>query len=448
METVLQNFIKSLRAAGVRISVTESIDAMHATRLVGYGDRQILKDTLGSALAKSLLDKDIFNDCFDRFFVAKDFSEPEGEEQAIGEIASTSNDAQLTQMVLSGDSTALSMAMRDAAQKIDISNIMFFTQKGLYMHRILQGMGMEGLDRDIRHLSKEEDRDSKQKARLLKAARTYLMENVRNFVEQQFSIFAGSVTDDIIEKYLRNVRLSNLEQREYDRMHRIIQKMVKRLNDIHSRKRKVEKRGHLDLRKTLRANLAYDGLLCDLRWKSKKVEKPDIVAICDVSRSVEAVARFMLLFLYSLNEAVARIRSFIFCSNLVEVSHIFDGYDVDEALVRLQKGVGLGILFGSTDYGQSFLDLKHKFLDAFTNKTTVILLGDARNNYGDPETETLKLLHERSKLLIWLNPEPPSFWGTGDSEMKRYLPYCSYVRECSTANHLERVVDYLLRMRD
>jgi len=82
-----------------------------------------------------------------------------------------------------------------------------------------------------------------------------------------------------------------------------------------------------------------------------------------------------------------------------------------------------------------------------TNKTTLLILGDARNNYNDPETGILRLLHERSKRVIWLNPEPPSFWGTGDSEMKRYLPYCSLVRECSTVNHLERAVDFLLKPR-
>jgi len=155
----------------------------------------------------------------------------------------------------------------------------------------------------------------------------------------------------------------------------------------------------------------------------------------------------MLLFLYSLNEEVARIRSFIFCSNLVEVGHVFEEYEVEEALVRLQKGIGLGIQLGSTDYGGSFLDFKRDWLDTVTNKTTVLILGDARNNYGDPETEILKLIHERSRSLLWLNPEPPSFWGTGDSEMKKYLAYCTIVKECSTVNHLERVVDLLLRMR-
>jgi hypothetical protein len=447
MDQVLQNLITVLRGSGIRISVAESIDAMCAAQLMGYDDRQILKDTLSATLAKSQPEKEIFDDCFDRFFTLEDFSEPETDSPEVPEIEPGDEDSTLAQMLLSGDMAGLSMSMRETAQKIEISGIMFFTQKGLYIRRILQGMGMEGLEHNIRELSKEDGASSRQKTRILKEAERLLFEKVRNFVEQQFSLYAGSVTDEIMERYLRDVRLSNLEQRDFARMRVIIKKMVKRLNDLHSRKKKVFKRGCLDLKKTLRANLAYEGILCDLRWKAKKIDKPDIVAICDVSRSVEAVARFMLLFLYSLNEEVARIRSFIFCSNLVEVGHVFEEYEVEEALVRLQKGIGLGIQLGSTDYGGSFLDFKRDWLDAVTNKTTVLILGDARNNYGDPETDILKLIHERSRSLLWLNPEPPSFWGTGDSEMKRYLAYCTTVKECSTVNHLERVVDLLLRMR-
>jgi uncharacterized protein with von Willebrand factor type A (vWA) domain len=155
----------------------------------------------------------------------------------------------------------------------------------------------------------------------------------------------------------------------------------------------------------------------------------------------------MLLFLYSLNEAVAKISSFVFCSNLVEVTHVFEQYRVEEALVRLQKGTGLGLRLGRTDYGQAFRDFKENWFAVLTHTTTVLILGDARNNYGDPRTDVLKLIHERAKRVVWLNPEPLSFWGTGDSEMKKYIPYCYLAKECSTVKHLERVVDFLLRSR-
>ena len=445
MEHVLQDLIAALRGSGVRISVSESIDAMNALRLMGYDNKQILKASLSATLAKSRHDKVLFDSCFDRFYSLDDFIDPETNFCSTPDSEPAKEDSPLTWMLLSGDNTGLSLSMREAARETDISSIWFFTQKSLYIQRILRGMGQEDLHRDIQRLSKEHDRPSQQKVRALKQAKTLLFENVRNFVEQQFSLFAGSATEKILERYLRDIRLSNLEQQDFQRIHVIIKKMVKRLNSLHSRRRKTSKRGALDLKKTLRENVAYQGLIFRPQWKAKKINRPDLMVLCDVSRSVQMVARFMLLFLYGLNEEVARIRSFIFCSNLIEVSHIFEEYPVEEALVRLQRGVGLGIFLGRTDYGQSLLDFKEKWLDVVSNKTTVLILGDARNNYGNPQTDILKLIHERNKKLIWLNPESPSFWGTGDSEMKRYLPYCSFARECSTVNHLERVVDSLLQ---
>ena len=429
MEHVLQDLIAALRGSGVRISVSESIDAMNALRLMGYENRQILKASLSATLAKSRHDKALFDSCFDRFYSLDDFIDPETNFCSTPDSEPAKEDSPLTWMLLSGDNTGLSLSMREAARETDISSIWFFTQKSLYIQRILQGMGQEDLNRDIQRLSKEHDRPSQQKVRALKQAKTLLFENVRNFVEQQFSLFAGSATEKILERYLRDIRLSNLEQQDFQRIHVIIKKMVKRLNSLHSRRRKTSKRGALDLKKTLRENVAYQGLIFSPQWKSKKINRPDLMVLCDVSRSVQTVARFMLLFLYGLNEEVAKIRSFIFCSNLVEVSHIFEEYPVEEALVKLQRGVGLGIFLGRTDYGQSLLDFKEKWLDVVSNKTTVLILGDARNNYGNPQTDILKLIHERNKKLIWLNPEAPPFWGTGDSEMKRYLPYCSFSQE-------------------
>ena len=445
MEHVLQDLIAALRGSGVRISVSESIDAMNALRLMGYDNRQILKTSLSATLAKSRHDKALFDSCFDRFYSLDGFIDPEINFCSTPDSEPAKEDSPLTWMLLSGDNTGLSLSMREAAREADISSIWFFTQKSLYIQRILRGMGQEDLNRDIQRLSKEHDHPSQQKVRALKKAKTLLFENVRNFVEQQFSLFAGSATEKILERYLRDIRLSNLEQQDFQRIHVIIKKMVKRLNSLHSRRRKTSKRGALDLKKTLRENVAYQGLIFSPKWKAKKINRPDLMVLCDVSRSVQTVARFMLLFLYGLNEEVAKIRSFIFCSNLVEVSHIFEEYPVEEALVRLQRGVGLGIFLGRTDYGQSLLDFKEKWLDVVSNKTTVLILGDARNNYGNPQIDILKLIHQRNKKLIWLNPESPSFWGIGDSEMKRYLPYCSFARECSTVNHLERVVGSLLQ---
>ena len=445
MEPVLLDLIAALRASGVRISPSETMDALKAAALVGYEDRMILQDSLSAALAKSRHEKELFEICFDRYFSFDGFSNPEEEHPVPSPATPDDQDSPLTRMLLSGDNTALSISMREAAKKAKISEIYFFTQKSLYVQRILKGMGLEGLNRDIESLLSNQSAQSQQKAGALREGRAILFEKVRDFVEGQFSLFAASATEEILDKHLRGLQLSNLEQRDFYRMHAIIKRMVKPINDHHSRRRKRARRGSLDLKTTLRENIAYQGMIFKPQWKTRKIDRPDMVVLCDISRSVATVARFMLLFLYSLNEEVAKISSFIFCSNLVEVTHLFDKYDVDEALVRLQKGVGLGIHLGRTDYGQALKDFKESWLDKVTNKTTVLILGDARNNYGNPETGILRLLHKRGKRVIWLNPESPPFWGTGDSDMKKYLPFCSIARKCSTVNHLEQVVGLLLR---
>jgi len=447
MEQVLQDLITALRRSGVRISLSESMDAVSAAKLIGYDDRTMLKDSLAATLAKSQPEKEIFKACFDLFFSLDDSLDTDNGGRIPSSGATDGEDSPLTRMVLAGDNAGVSMAMREAGEHVRIEGIRFFTQKSLYAQKIMKHMGLEGLDGDIRRLQEDKALSSQQKARALQQARAQLHEKVRDFVERQYTLFAHAATEEMMLKYLRDARLSHVEQQDFERIHVLVRKMVKRLNDVHSRRKKRSKRGWLDFKRTLRDNLAYQGLLFEQRWKARKVDRPEILALCDVSRSVQTVARFMLLFLYSINEAVARTRSFIFCSNLVEASHTFEEHPVEEALVRLQRGQGLEIQFGRTDYGQAFRDFKERWLKLVTNKTTLLILGDARNNYNDPETGILRLLHERSKRVIWLNPEPPSFWGTGDSEMKRYLPYCSLVRECSTVNHLERAVDFLLKPR-
>ncbi len=391
METVLREFLASLRNAGVRVSMNEALDAAATIKAVGYNDRQILKDSLSASLAKSLREKGVFNSCFDRFFSA-------GIMKALDNLSPPGRVAvpglsPLAAMILAGDRTGLSVSMSVAARKVELSAISFFTQKSLYTQRILHEMGQEELKQDIHRISEPDSSWSKQSIEDLQAGRERLFEEVKDFVEKQYGLYASSVPEQIMESYLKRVSLSNVEQQDFERMRRIIQKMAQRLNDRYSRRRKKAHRGALDLKTTLRKNLAYQGLIFDPCWKGKKSDRPEFMVLCDVSRSVQAFSRFMLLFLYSLHEELARIRSFLFCTNLVEGSHVFEECGVEEALAKLKSGAGLDLTLGRTDYGQSLQDFKEKVLDRVTHKTTVIILGDARNNYGDPRTDVLKRVH-------------------------------------------------------
>ena len=447
MDRILSEFIVSLRHAGVRISVSETLDALQSVRLVGYGNRDTLRDSLLAALPKSDREKEIFSRCFDLFFSFDHFAGADAVADAGLTASRPEADSPLQKALLDGDQAALVMAMRDAAREAGLPDIQFFTQRSAYALRILDRMGLPALDVRLQAMQSSGAPGSAQQAAALEKARTFLVDNVRRYVEQQLALNTPTATEDLLTSYLRHAKLSMLEQQHFQDMHLIIQRMVKRLNDIHSRRRKASRRGQLDFKKTLRRNITYQGFLFDPKWKRRKIERPDLVVLCDISRSVMRTVRFLLLFLYGLNKAIIRIRTFAFCSNLIEITSIFDEYPVGVAVEKIRLGADLPILMGRTDYDQSFRDFKANHLDSVTRKTTVIILGDARNNYAEAQTGILKAMYERSKRLIWLNPETPSFWGTGDSEMKKYAPFCSVVKECNTLHHLEGVVTSLVHHR-
>ncbi|MDO9558063.1 MAG: VWA domain-containing protein [Syntrophales bacterium] len=447
MDRVLSDFIVSLRHAGVRISISETLDALQSVRLVGYNDRETLRDALLAALPKSAPEKEIFARCFDHFFSFDYFADADATAGPDSATVRAATDFSLPRTLLSGDQAALVMAMREAARAANLMDIRFFTQRSLYTLRILDRMGLPALDAQIQAMQADGSPGAAQQASALEKARTFLVDNVRRYVAQQLTLNTPTATQNLLTSYLRHAKLSMLEQQHFQDMHSIIQRMVKRLNDLHSRRRKASRRGQLDFKKTLRKNITYQGFLFDPKWKKRKIERPDLVVICDISRSVMRTVRFLLLFLYGLNKAIVRIRTFIFCSNLIEITSIFDEYPVEVAVEKIRLGADLPILMGRTDYDQSFRDFKANHLDSVSRKTTVLILGDARNNYAEAQTGILKMIYERSKRLIWLNPEPPPFWGTGDSEMKKYIPFCSMVKECNTLHHLEGVVTSLVHHR-
>lgn len=224
-------------------------------------------------------------------------------------------------------------------------------------------------------------------------------------------------------------------------MQALVRKLAKRLVALHSRRRKVAQRGVLDVRHTIRRNIEFDGLLFDVVWRRRKIERPKIVAVCDVSGSVANVARFLLLFLYSVSEVLPKVRSFVFSSVLAEVTELFATHAVEEAVTITLQRHG----WGSTDYGMAFAQLVEQALDDIDHRTTVLIVGDARSNHGYAGLRELRLVHARAKRVIWLNPESRAFWGIGDSEMPRLATACDRVDPCRSLRQLEHLVGELMR---
>ncbi|MCU0554743.1 MAG: VWA domain-containing protein [Syntrophales bacterium] len=444
MDRVLEQFVTVLRRSGVRVSVSETMDAVRAAALSGYEDRQLLKDVLGASLAKTRPEKRIFEECFDVFFNVESFGSGNNCSRPPGTAPAEPSGAPLTQMLLSGSGSGLALAFREAAQASGIKDIRYPFQRGLYMQKLLQAMGLDGLNGDIQDQAARGGPEAAALAKTLEAMRDELMDQARDLVERQLDLYASRRYDEMLERQLSHTNLSALEERDLIRMQAIVQRLVKRLKDRYSRRPKVARRGQLDLKRTMRRNIVYGGIPFDPRWKDRRIERPELVVLCDVSRSVSNVVRFLLLILYSLNEVISRIRSFAFCTNLVEVSACFGKYAVHEAISRILSGEGLPLVLRKTDYGRSLAEFREQHADCLSRRATVVILGDARSNFGNPRTDILRFVSERCRRLIWLNPESPLRWESGDSEMKKYRPYCTLVRECSTLHHLELVVGSLL----
>jgi uncharacterized protein with von Willebrand factor type A (vWA) domain len=448
MREELHRFFRAARGAGVRVSPAESIDAMKAVADVGFADRGILRDTLLLTLAKSEEEKQALGECFDLFFSqpeAKDPAAPDDVDKVDGAESGASGPeagddpgapapelGDLAQMLMSRDRNAIAAAMAKASSTASLADIRYFTQRGIFSSRILEQLGIERLRDDLDALTASRPADAERLASALEALR----ENVRDVVNQALVLYGREETESLRNEILRNAPLARLERRQVEQMKALIRAIARRLRERYSKPRKRQRRGHLDTRKTLRRNAAWGGVPFLTSWKRRHRDRPKIVAICDVSGSVAQVSDFFLLLIHSLHEVVDDVRSFAFSGHLIEVSDILDTKSPEEAMSEIMSKVG----FGSSDYGGSFVDFEKGFLRSVTPKTTVIVLGDARTNNLDPRADILRTISERSKRLVWLNPEGRMAWGWGDSEMPRYAAFCSVVRQCATAKQLERAV--------
>jgi uncharacterized protein with von Willebrand factor type A (vWA) domain len=448
MDSILAGFIRALRAAGAEASTAESIDAARAVALVGYGDRDTLKATLGVVLAKSEEEKQIHDQVFDLYFGLP----PHAAQPAATEPAATlrTGDAQVDALLdlatpqadgQPGD--ALRAALSRAAASAGVDDIRFATQTGYLAGKTLEALGIAPLEARLAQRLAEpggEGGEGEAEQRALRQARDALQRHARALVQQRFALFGKPATEAFMTEVAVTRTLGRMAPAEMERMKAAVARMARKLAARHSRQQRVTLRGQLDLRRTMRANAGHDGVPITLAFQHRRRDKPRIVAVCDVSGSVAAHVRFLLLFLYALHDAVGDLRSFAFSNRLKDVAAPLETLPFDDAMELIMKEVGSG----STDYGQAWVDLHDRHWDAIDRRTTVIVLGDGRSNGADPRLDLFAELAGRAKRVVWLCPEPPGRWGTGDSAMLRYRPYCTSMSHCATAADLERTLDEAL----
>ncbi|MEO0981696.1 MAG: VWA domain-containing protein [Pseudomonadota bacterium] len=440
-ERTLTEFVRALRSADVPVSTAEAIAAVEAVRLMGYQDKDVLKDSLRPVLAKSVDEASDFDRLFDLFFARRAPETSGGGEGAQADGESEGEAPQdMVELAQSGDEAAIAMAIEQAGRDANVQDIRFSTQTAYYAQQMMKAMGVEKLESRLLDRLQAHTEEADAEAEALMGARRDMMRRAREHANAQFEVFGRGETDRFREDFLSEKRISDFDRSDHERMKALVAKMAKRLAVKHSRRRRKKNRGQLDVRRTLRRNAGRDSVPFDVHWKQKKRDRPKFIAICDVSGSVARYVRFLLLLLHSLNDVVPHFRAFAFSARLTDVGDWLDTDGFERAMERIVRDVGMG----STDYGQALSDLKVDHWNAIDRRTTLFILGDGRSNYADPRLDLFKEAAARAKRTIWLNPEGPSGWGTGDSVIPRYKPFCNTMEHVATLKDLERAVDTAL----
>jgi hypothetical protein len=467
------DFATLLRKSGVRVSVAESIDAFTALDELTLDDREVFKDALRATMVKRTMDLPTYDRLFDLYWsgfydgLRSSFDDASAGLEAKGldleelmerlkeflENAEGMEDADLSELakaLLTQDLSQLEQMIRQAGEAADVDRIENMLQVGFFTRRILEQLGAQGAGDQLRQLLEqlrgmglpEEELGALRELieRLMEALRA----SVRDFTQRELQ----KQNFDYIEKFRRETLLEksfySLTEEDIRRMREVVTRLAQKIKNILTIRRRRERKGKFDLHQTLRRNMHHGGVPFELIFKERRKDRPKLVILCDISSSVANVSRFMLLFMYSLQVAFTKIRAFVFVAELGEVTHIFNEKDIADAVDLALEGGDVINVYTRSNFGYAFHEFWKNHLSALDKKTTVIVIGDARNNYNDPRAWCMAEIHNKAKNVIWLNPESPGAWGFGDSVMDKYLPHTDIAEEVRNLRQLSRVVDKLV----
>lgn len=470
---VLQGFVRELRAAGLPVSMTENLDAMRAVEHAPIEDRALFKAVLGATLVKHHRHQRAFDTVFDVYFSL--FSQGigdggEGEPaEGTGEEINLAGDAQrgsggragqpLSREDIAAMLIAALMEMdRDELRRLAALAVEQFAgmEPGrpvggtYYLYRTLRMLDLDALALRLMEMTRERgeasgDSLSKRLAREEIDAR---LKELRELVEEE--IRRRLVADRGVEAMARTLRKPLPEDIEF--MHASREEMLALQHAVYpltralaarlAQRRRRRNRGHLDFRKTVRASLSYGGVPAEPKFRNPHPSKPEIMVVADISGSVASFARFTLMFVYAMASQFSKVRSWVFIDGIDEVTRFFNGSDdVLEAVHRVNSEADVVWVDGHSDYGHALEVFYQRHYAEVTPKTSIILLGDARNNYHAAQTWVLDELGKRARHLYWLDPEPRSYWDTGDSIVSEYGRFCDGVFECRNLRQLQKFVE-------
>ncbi|MEJ2167404.1 MAG: VWA domain-containing protein [Desulfobacterales bacterium] len=460
MVNLVLKFVSLSRAAGLRISTSEVLDCLNQLKLVDLLDEAQFAAVLRANFAKSRREQFHFDRLYELFFhelrqepnIAR--ADPLAEQildvlRALGSEPDDNNTAQQALLdFLRGDPFLFLERLQQGFSEGDRKGGGMGANLGPMIQRLELMQQINALENSLlEFLAQQRDRLHWETRRDLKALFEARLASARRLLTGQ-SRPLGDDRRTVVSyqqhlERLGEVHFASLTKKEVEGMREVIEQLVRKLKDIAGRRHAVKNRGTLDVKKTLRRAAGYQGIPMELFFHNRPPRKTKIVTLCDVSGSVWSAARFMLNMLYSLQECFTQVRSFVFVAGLDEVTKIFEDFEINQAIEKVLREAEIEYN-AATDYGLTFRQFKKHYMDILNKKTTLIIIGDGRTNYGNPEDKILAEMREKSRRVIWLNPETQYFWYTGDSEMRVYQACCDEVRPCQNLNQLLEFIKSLV----
>ncbi|WP_436792734.1 vWA domain-containing protein [Actinospongicola halichondriae] len=480
LSELLAGFIQELRSAGLPVSLTENLDAMEAVKHIPLEDREAFKYALAATLVKNNSHWRAFETVFEVYFSYRgpeyeidpdsDLSDAldelmeqlkgdqgdEGEGSGGGGAMDAMTPEEIAQMLMKALQQGDQGMMRAVAQQ----SVKRFAgmEPGrpvggtYYLYRTLRHLDLDGVLEQLMEQSRQDSPDplSALEERLEQDEYQTRIDHLKQEIESE--IRRRLVADRGVEAMAKTLRKPLPE--DIDFMHASREEMVMLRKAIYpltrklavrlARKRRHGRKGPLDFRNTIRHSLSYGGVPAEPKFRYPRPAKPEIFVVADISGSVASFARFTLHLVYAIQGQFSKVRAFVFIDGIDEVTRLFEGVeDIAEAVHRVNTEADVVWVDGHSDYGHAFEVFWSKYGKDVGPKTTVLLLGDARNNYHASQSWVVKEMQHRARHVYWLNPEPKSYWDTGDSIIGEYAGYTDGVYECRNLRQLERFVDVL-----
>jgi len=438
------SFARALRDAGVPVAISEDLDAMRALAHVPMEDRDTFRATLSTTMLKNEAHRPAFDTLFDLYFGTG--RGPEALAEADSQLPEGSEDEYLDDLfgaLLAGDGDRIRELARQAVARFgrvesERAGSPYFEYRVFRVidMNVLLGRMMREQDPDLSPLEERLWRDEfEQRLRRFR-------EEVQGEVRRRLAEHKGpeQVARHAVRALPEDLDFVRATRDEILQLRRSIRPLARRLATRLAMKRKHARKGRLDVRKTVRASLSTGGVPFDTRYKHRSVHKPELFLLCDISGSVAAFARFTLMFVHAFQAQFSRVRSFVFVDTLDEVTHLFEHEDFLVAVDRMNSEADVVWLDGHSDYGTSLKRFMERAGRDVGPKASVLILGDARNNYREPAAWVVKELQKAAKRVFWLNPEPKMYWDTGDSVASEYARYADGMIEVRNLRQLEEFI--------